>query len=95
MPTPTKEKIIDRSLKLYFSDNPISYNQPELDELKESGYYEQAQHELMQTRGPRAGGFPLLEESPVDTKYFRSNDYIIKRKEVNTCETSHDQVSIQ
>jgi hypothetical protein len=83
--TPTKEEIFDRAYQLYYNEMREIANIPELDELKESGYYEKARIELMRGLSTRAGGVPDIASHtlPPDTKYYRSNHYLIKRKEVS------------
>jgi hypothetical protein len=48
MVTPTREEILTRAESLFYVDNP-GMPTPEEDELKESGYWETAQRELMRS----------------------------------------------
>lgn len=47
MVTPRTEQIEDKARELFFESNPSVMANPEIDELKEAGYWERARRELM------------------------------------------------
>lgn len=59
MATPTKTEILEKAEELFHRDNQ-QFITPEEQELKESGYYTEAQHQLMQ--GENAEAISFIEQ---------------------------------
>ena len=92
MTTPNREEIIQKATELYMADNwGISTNTPEDDELIESGYFQNAQHELMRNEGNAAmnhledlanqHGFELKKTKAEDLNY----EYVTKHVKKQIC----------
>jgi hypothetical protein len=68
MVTPTKDEIVEEATRLYMEKNwKVSSNTPELCELKEGGFYNQARNDLMRSEGHEALSY--LEELAAEAGY--------------------------
>ena len=87
MTTPTREAIIERAFAIHHSRNHnINFNNPEIDELKEDGSYDQAKRELMISE--KTQHLTYLEKQANELGYALTKEKIDK-------ETSDFQIDIE
>ena len=81
MTTPTRNEIIQKATEDYMKENwKISTNNPEVDELKEGGFYNAAKDELMRSVGNEAQIYleELANQAGFDLVKTKNNDHIEK-----------------